>query len=175
MRLLNCSSGRRRRRVSRRRRGRLKLSISRLRGRSNARILRATTHGRIVHYSARYGNTVAICVHALDIAHVITLLGDISRGAPRARPNQTSPQQAATRANCGTCSASNRRSRRGAQPGSYGRACHAARRRSLVRRGTAGLLNRELPALVIISAKLIETFSGARQDHYAGTRRHACA
>ncbi|OJY07985.1 MAG: hypothetical protein BGO99_06310 [Nitrosospira sp. 56-18] len=111
---------------------------------------------------------MAICVHALDIAHVIALLGDIPRGAPRARANQASPQQAAARANCSACSASNRCPSRSAKPCPHSGTCHAARRRGLVRRGPTGLLDCKLPALIIISAKLLETFAGARQDHYAG-------
>jgi hypothetical protein len=112
---------------------------------------------------------MTICVHALYIAHVVTLLPDIRRAASRARACQASSQQASACANGSPRSATDRRPRRSAQPGSYGRACYAARGGGLVWRGPAGLLKRELPALVIIGAKLLETLARARQNHYART------
>jgi hypothetical protein len=154
-----CSLGRRRRRGTRWWRRRLKLSISWLRLGLNAGILSAATRGRVIHYSTRYGNAMTVCVHALYIAHVVTLLGDIPGAAPRPRANQASSQQAAARADGGACSSSNRRPRCGAKSCSYSSARHAAGGRSPVRRGTPCLLQRELPALVIICTKLFETFA----------------
>ena len=110
---------------------------------------------------------MTVGIHALYIAHVVTLLGNVSRSAPCACAHQASPQQAAARTDRSAWSSPDRRPRGGAKSGSYSSACHTAGCRSLIRRRAASLLNGELSALIIISTKLLEAFAGAGQNHYA--------
>jgi hypothetical protein len=130
--------------------------------------------GRTVLNLSRYRYTMAFGIHALRIAHIVALLADRTRGPGCVCSRQPTRQRARTGANRGALPAAQSRACRCPKPGTDGGASHSADNRGPARR-SARLFISELPADVVIVAKLVKTSAIARQGHHAGARRHAYA
>ncbi len=117
---------------------------------------------------------MAFGIHALRIAHIVALLADRTRGPGCVCSRQPTRQHARTGADRGALPAAQSRACRCPKPGADGGASHSADNRGPARR-SARLFVSELPADVVIVAKLVKTSAIARQGHHAGARRHAYA
>lgn len=144
------------------------------RGRGVRSSLGSSRAGRAILDLPGYGDAVALRVHALNIAHIVALLSDASRGPRGIRAGQSSCKHARPRADCRSLPAAQGCSRGCSKSGAYGSAPYPAGDLRASRRSSS-LFKGELPAGVVIITELIEASPIAWQRHDAGTRRHADA